>query len=55
MHHTKEKIFLQKQKVQEEELQIKLKEKNLKEETMQTYIKTSPGRILLNQSLEYSH
>ena len=29
--------------------------KNLKEETMQTYIKTSPGRILLNQSLEYSH
>ena len=28
----KEKIFLQKQKVQEEELQIKLKEKNLKDE-----------------------
>ena len=33
----------------------KLIKKNLDGEIMQTYIKTSPGRILLNQSFEYNY
>ena len=33
----------------------KLQKKNLDGEIMQAYIKTSPGRILLNQSFEYNY